>query len=335
MHELVCDEEKPQCRNCLRLSIDCPGYAPALQFINSSSASVPISRRSRRKVAEARQEHEQPRSSPEAEITAQLEDDNDGHYPIATPEAFEHDPDVDNIWVSDQFPPQLPSVFRSLWESIGFGNDVVKYAVLAHASAHPADTAMGFYSRALRAFSVSAQGPASWLLPDSDLHGVVISLAVLALLQLYEMKHGTFLGGFTHCRQADQIVVTHLDRLDLRHPLDAIDTPFGLLHLLFHCIVLRGASVEILEWLMDLAPRLEAAGSYVLGLVPMWIFKKMTMLVLQERRAGRILLAVFSDFKATDEIVDTRSPTAARFLVLGVEAATQDTFQSIVEIAPS
>ncbi|KAH7375458.1 hypothetical protein B0T11DRAFT_323474 [Plectosphaerella cucumerina] len=538
----LCDEERPQCRNCVRLGIECPGYASALQFINSTSASVPTSRRRRRKVAEPQ---EQPRSSPEAEITAQLEGDNDGDYPIAAPDEAEHNVDVDDAWVSEHFPPQLPAAFRSIWETIGFGNDVVKYAVLAHASAHPADTAMGFYSRALRALSVSAQGPASWCLPESDLHSATVSLAVLALLQLYEMKHGTFSGGFTHCRQADKIAAAHLERmrtwemarrllhawvpikcwfsfqcqpwtshaspfpsgtenalwdvllspaaadigggselllillcearrqgsnalharffandqtgteydkllrnfetlgnglptrgedlrdplppgvresqleqlrerldswhesqplddlpmirttfkgpndpdlpyrrpllfrsnqaalsfirfasaqsylstylgrpgqqtdewftlliravsgLDLDRPLEAIDMPFGLLHLLFQCIVLRGASVQILEWLTDLAPRLEAAGSYALGLVPMWIFKRLTVLVLREKRAGRIVLSIFSDFKATEEIVDTRSPMAARILVLGVDAASQETYQSIIDLSAS
>ncbi|KAF6805742.1 hypothetical protein CSOJ01_09310 [Colletotrichum sojae] len=541
-----CDEERPQCRNCVRLGIDCPGYPSAtLQFINSSSASVPTSRGRRRKAVEERQE--QARSSAEAEIAAQLEDDHDGDYQIATPNEAEHDSDVivDNTWVSDHFPPQLPAVFRSIWESIGFGNKVIMCAVLAHASSHPADTAMGFYSRALRALSVSSQGPTSWDSPNSDLHGVTVSLAVLALLQLYEMKHGTFLGGFTHCRQADQIVAAHLDRMrtwemgrqllrawvpikcwisfqcqpwtsyaspipprtddvlwnvlvppaaadaaggselllvllckarrqglnalharffandqtgaeyqrllrnfealgngvpatdeDLRSPtpagaresqlghlrarldvwhesqplddlpmiratsrsqqdpsipyyrpfvfrsnraalsfirfaaaqiylsgspglgrrdedtdewftlliravsgldldrsLESIDMPFGLLHLLLQCIVLRGASIQTLEWVMDFAPRLEAAGSYNLGLVPIWIFKRLTMLVLRERRAGRFVLSLFPDFKATEEIADTRSPMAARALVLGVDAASQDTFQTIVDLS--
>lgn len=460
--------------------------------------------------------------------------------------------DVDNAWVTTHFPAHLPSVFRYTWDSIGFGNDVLKYAILANSMTfmHPADTAMGFYSRALRALSLSSPGPASWCEADANLHSVTVSLAVLALLQLYEMNRGTFLGGFTHCRQADQLVSAHLDRmrewetarrllrawvpircwfsmqcqpwtnhacalppgaeeglwhvllpspdagsgpglllvllcearrnginalharllgadetgeeyekllrnfehlgtggprkdedlrhleflgstepqleklrqeldswhenqslddlpmiratsrkqkfaaalsdqepllfrsnqaafsfiqyaaaqtflstdlhdsllghadpetqhagkwtglllraisgLDLDHPLEVSDTHIGLLTLLTYCVVLRGPSVEVLEWLLDLSPQLEAAGgAQSLNLVPLWLFKTVTSLVLRERCEGRIVLSVSSSFEATEEITDTRSPMAAQTLLLGVDAMSRGTFQSIVDL---
>ncbi|KAK4120406.1 hypothetical protein N657DRAFT_674305 [Parathielavia appendiculata] len=47
----------------------------------------------------------------------------------------------------------------------------------------------------------------------SSLHDVVVFLTILVLLQMYEMKHGTFLGGITHCKRVEKLISEHLDHL--------------------------------------------------------------------------------------------------------------------------
>ncbi|KAL2131484.1 hypothetical protein VTI74DRAFT_4972 [Chaetomium olivicolor] len=225
-----CDEARPHCNNCIRLGFSCPGYTPLLQFVNSA-------------VPTKRQRTGQPRTRLAADTKQGLDvaadvDRQDGRpstmddacpnvnarppgSPISSAASTMAEPD--DVWVSDNFPPQLPAIFRTIWETVGYSHTIVKYAILAHASGvlalngespiaeAPSNAAMAFYSGALQA--MSTQVPGSLCSFKSSLHDVVVFLAILALLQAYEMKHGTFLGGITHCKQADKLISEHLDQL--------------------------------------------------------------------------------------------------------------------------
>ncbi|KAH8898489.1 hypothetical protein GQ53DRAFT_636853, partial [Thozetella sp. PMI_491] len=118
--------------------------------------------------------------------------------------------------LSENFPRQLPTLFQDIWEGVGYANLALKCAILAldsltrgpdGPSANARGDCLEFYTAALQ------QMAAIDLLAPLHITQVVVSLTILTVFLRIETKLGTFIGGITHCSQADKLVTVHIDEL--------------------------------------------------------------------------------------------------------------------------
>ncbi|EXA32109.1 hypothetical protein FOVG_16591 [Fusarium oxysporum f. sp. pisi HDV247] len=119
---------------------------------------------------------------------------------------------VDDAWLSEHFPPNLSPVLQEIWEGVGYSHPVLKLSLLALRDAHKPDIqkdALELYSRSLQALSEYMPSQ----LDTISITDAVVLLAVLTILEMLEMTFGSFLGGITHCKQADYIVKSYMKKL--------------------------------------------------------------------------------------------------------------------------
>ncbi|KAL6825223.1 hypothetical protein V8C40DRAFT_266130 [Trichoderma camerunense] len=117
-------------------------------------------------------------------------------------------------WLHNHFPPQLAPVFRDIWEGVGYGNAALKYALLALS---PLQDSRGRAEvdkrRQLELYSLALQATAQDLPCATSAARAAVMLAVLALFLQIEIRIGSFIGGYTHAKQADRLVVEHISSL--------------------------------------------------------------------------------------------------------------------------
>ncbi|KAH7234513.1 hypothetical protein B0J15DRAFT_381183, partial [Fusarium solani] len=119
---------------------------------------------------------------------------------------------------SQNFPANLPPVFREIWEGVGYSHPALKLALLAFAAVNNADyprelnypkDAVELYSCALKAMAECMRNHLS----NASVTDGVVLLAILTLLSMLEMSFGSFLGGITHCKQAHSMMETCIQQL--------------------------------------------------------------------------------------------------------------------------
>ncbi|KAL6787535.1 hypothetical protein J3E68DRAFT_418211 [Trichoderma sp. SZMC 28012] len=117
-------------------------------------------------------------------------------------------------WLHNHFPPQLAPVFRDIWEGVGYGNAALKYALLALSPLQdPRGRAEVDKRRQLELYSLALQATAHDLPCATSAAKAAVMLAVLALFLQIEIRIGSFIGGYTHAKQADRLVVEHMSGL--------------------------------------------------------------------------------------------------------------------------
>lgn len=124
---------------------------------------------------------------------------------------------VTDAWLSYNFPPQLPRVFREIWDTIGHGNIALKYALLAltplDKGSNPITSREEWNSRRLQWYNLALREMSPNLLSSMDTSQVLVQLAILAVFLQVEAKLGTFIGGFSHYLQADNLVAQNITAL--------------------------------------------------------------------------------------------------------------------------
>lgn len=151
--------------------------------------------------------------------------------------------DVEDFWSSQNCPTEVPVVFREIWNSVGYSNRGLKYALLALC---PAWTGLGvsgeaesrrvtleFYSLALR---TTREEPISL----TNAPSVGMLLTILSIFMLIEMKHGNFIGGFAHYKQAAVLVAENFGPLSC--------WPLGRRLLCYWMSIKCWYSVQLLPW---------------------------------------------------------------------------------------
>ncbi|UKZ81467.1 hypothetical protein TrVFT333_009239 [Trichoderma virens FT-333] len=124
------------------------------------------------------------------------------------------DSDLDIDVPTNRFPPQLAPVFRDIWEGVGFGHAALKYALLALSPPQdPRGRAEMHKRRQLELYSLALQATAQGLPCAMSAAQAAVLLAVLALFLQIEIRIGSFIGGYTHAKQADRLVVEHMSGL--------------------------------------------------------------------------------------------------------------------------
>ncbi|KAH0524339.1 hypothetical protein TsFJ059_006867 [Trichoderma semiorbis] len=117
-------------------------------------------------------------------------------------------------WLHNHFPPQLAPVFRDIWEGVGYGNAALKYALLALSPLQdPRGRAEVDKRRQLELYSLALQATAHDLPCAISAAQAAVMRAVLALFLQIEIRIGSFIGGYTHAKQADRLVVEHMSGL--------------------------------------------------------------------------------------------------------------------------
>ncbi|KAH8779899.1 hypothetical protein F5883DRAFT_484713 [Diaporthe sp. PMI_573] len=286
-----CDEERPHCRTCVRLGLQCPGYTPVFVFRDATES---IGRRSattgsqkwaacherpnERKQQDQQLDRLEQNSSPSQTSSATdrrilkpapIDTDilppstlNRQHGAIeyelghgkstkadtidgnecdsaAPGDQFRGDAgaedstpatsvtsnsavetsfpglDVQDHWLSENFPTQLPPICQDIWEGVGYANLALKRALLAFDSftgvndiyaTKSRSQCLELYTLSLRTMSENPVGP---------LHvtQVLITVLILTIFLHIEAKVGSFAGGLVHCRQADLLISQHIHQL--------------------------------------------------------------------------------------------------------------------------
>ncbi|KAI8307212.1 hypothetical protein K4K61_003753 [Colletotrichum sp. SAR11_59] len=133
----------------------------------------------------------------------------------ATPEEELRAEGYDEKWLRAHFPSQLPRIFRDI--SQGVGCDSVAYRAAVYALAHVpvefgSDAPNEKQLTALKFYHLSLQDIAKGF-PVEDADHMALSLAILSVLSIVEMKLGTYLGGLTHAKQADALIADDMGSL--------------------------------------------------------------------------------------------------------------------------
>ncbi len=111
----------------------------------------------------------------------------------------------------------LPNIFRDINRGIGYSNAALQFAVLAiNASPRIGDEipseegakCLSFYTLALQAMAKSLPCP-------PQIAQVIVLLATLTIFLRLETKLGTLRGGLIHCKQADLLIIKHINQLIL------------------------------------------------------------------------------------------------------------------------
>lgn len=123
---------------------------------------------------------------------------------------------VADAWISQNFPPRLPAVFKTIWEGAGYSNVVLKYALMAAVplAARDIDGAefergdrLRWYSWALlemaRVFSATAK----------DVAQAAVQVTILLILVVVEIRYGTMAGARAHFAQVELLIDAHLTSL--------------------------------------------------------------------------------------------------------------------------
>ncbi|KAI8246907.1 hypothetical protein K4K55_000053 [Colletotrichum sp. SAR 10_96] len=121
----------------------------------------------------------------------------------------------DEKWLRAHFPSQLPRIFHEILQ--GVGHDSVAYRAAVYALAHvpvefSSDAPNETQVTALKFYHLSLQDVAKCL-PVEDADHMALSLAILSVLSIVEMKLGTYLGGLTHAKQAGALIADKLGSL--------------------------------------------------------------------------------------------------------------------------
>ncbi len=124
----------------------------------------------------------------------------------------QRDPPVDEAVFS-----YLPSIFRDIDKGIGYSNTALQFALLAiNASPRVGEKGpsekrtrcLNFYTLALKAMAENLSSP-------PHITQVVVVLAILTIFLRLETKLGTLSGGLAHCKQADLLIIKHINQLIL------------------------------------------------------------------------------------------------------------------------
>ncbi|KAL7906472.1 hypothetical protein GGI35DRAFT_458212 [Trichoderma velutinum] len=136
-------------------------------------------------------------------------------FSLNDPRIDDNDLDVPpSPWLHNHFPPQLAPVFRDIWEGVGYGNAALKYALLALSPLQdPRGRAEADKRRQLELYSLALKATAQDLPCAMSAAQAAVLLAVLALFLQIEIRIGPFIGGYTHAKQADRLVVEHMSSL--------------------------------------------------------------------------------------------------------------------------
>ncbi|KAL4993336.1 hypothetical protein BDV10DRAFT_179375 [Aspergillus recurvatus] len=120
--------------------------------------------------------------------------------------------DVNVASLSQHFPLSLSPVLREIWEGVGYSHPVLRLSLLALGAVDKSDIqkdALELYSRALQAMTEYMPSR----MEKVKVTDALVLLAVLTILQMLEMTFGSFLGGITHCKQADYIMTHYIQQL--------------------------------------------------------------------------------------------------------------------------
>lgn len=125
----------------------------------------------------------------------------------------------DEKWLRAHFPSQLPRIFREILQ--GVGHDSVAYRAAVYALAHvpvefSSDAPNEKQVTALIFYHLSLQDVAKCL-PVEDADRMALSMAILSVFSIVEMKLGTYLGGLTHAKQAAALIADNLGTLSSLH----------------------------------------------------------------------------------------------------------------------
>lgn len=129
-----------------------------------------------------------------------------------TPEEELNAEGYDEKWLRAHFHSQLPRIFHEILQRVG--HDSVAYRAAVYALAHvpvefSSDAPNETQVTALKFYHLSLQDVAKCL-PVEDADRMALSLAILSVLSIVEMKLGTYLGGLTHAKQAGALIADKL-----------------------------------------------------------------------------------------------------------------------------
>lgn len=123
--------------------------------------------------------------------------------------------DVEDHWLSENFPTQLPSICRDIWGGVGYANLALKRALLAfdylkkirdNSAKDDRSHCLELYTLALQALSRNLAGP-------SHITKVLVTIFTLTICLYIEAIVGSFAGGLVHCREADLLITRHINQL--------------------------------------------------------------------------------------------------------------------------
>ncbi|KAL3293349.1 RTA1 domain-containing protein [Colletotrichum asianum] len=196
-----CDEGKPHCQTCIRPNIPCAGYQTGFKFQEDPQPVRLKARRQAKRGAPVNSRQSGTSASPGSLS--------------ATPEEELRAEGYDEKWLRAHFPSQLPRIFRDI--SQGVGCDSVAYRAAVYALAHVpvefgSDAPNEKQLTALKFYHLSLQDIAKGF-PVEDADHMALSLAILSVLSIVEMKLGTYLGGLTHAKQADALIADDMGSL--------------------------------------------------------------------------------------------------------------------------
>ncbi|KAK2750568.1 hypothetical protein CKAH01_17943 [Colletotrichum kahawae] len=195
---MQCDEGKPHCQTCVRLNISCAGYQTGFKFQEDPQ---PVRLKARRQAK---------RATPV--VSRQNGTSASPGSSLVTPEEELKAEGYGEKWLRSHFPRQLPRIFREILQ--GVGHDSIAYRAAVYALAHVpvefnSDAPNEKQVTALKFYHLSLQDVAKCLSVD-DADRMALSLAILSVLSIVEMKLGTYLGGLTHAKQAGALMADNL-----------------------------------------------------------------------------------------------------------------------------
>ncbi|KAF4414263.1 hypothetical protein CGGC5_v004852 [Colletotrichum fructicola Nara gc5] len=182
----------------MRLNIPCAGYQTDFKFQEDPQ---PVRLKARRQAKRGA-----PVVSRQGGISASPGSSS------TTPEEELKVEGYDEKWLRAHFPSQLPRIFHEILQ--GVGHDSVAYRAAVYALAHvpvefSSDAPNETQVTALKFYHLSLQDVAKCL-PVEDADHMALSLAILSVLSIVEMKLGTYLGGLTHAKQAGALIADRL-----------------------------------------------------------------------------------------------------------------------------
>lgn len=134
---------------------------------------------------------------------------------IAPLTSYSEESDVPDHWLSENFPIQLPSICRDIWEGVGYANVALKCALLAFDFLTRIGDiyAKNGRSQCLELYSLALQATSGKLEITLHVTQVLIAILILTIFLHVEAKVGSFAGGLVHYKHADSLIVQHIHQL--------------------------------------------------------------------------------------------------------------------------
>lgn len=129
--------------------------------------------------------------------------------------SYDSNHDVEDRWLSENFPTQLPSTCRDIWEGVGYANLALKRALLAfdYLKKTTDSSAKNDRSQCLELYTLALQAMSGNLARPSHITQVLVTIVTLTVFLHIEAKVGSFSGGLVHCKEADLLILRHINQL--------------------------------------------------------------------------------------------------------------------------